>query len=85
MEVQNVVVVSKSAPKRGFKAVLAAAVVVVSSNAAMAADGITSLSEGATENMTAGLAVVGAIFAVGVGINGLLKGYDYLKSGIRKA
>ena len=59
--------------------------VITATNAALAADSITGLGEGASENMSAALTVALGIFAVGVGILGAFKGYAYLKSGIRKA
>lgn len=59
--------------------------VITVTNAALAADNITALGEGATENLSAALAVALGIFAVGVGIVGSFKGYQYLKSGVNKA
>lgn len=73
------------APKRGlFQAVVAVAVVALT-NTAMAAGEITALGEGASDNMSAALTIALGIFAVGVGVIGAFKGYDYLKAGIKKA
>ncbi len=66
------------------QAVVASAVILVT-NAALAADNVTALGEGATENISAALTVALAIFAVGIGIIGTFKGYQYLKSGVTKA
>ena len=66
------------------QAAVAFAVVSVT-NAALAADSITALGEGASENISAALAIALGIFAIGVGIKGAFKGYEYLKSGIAKA
>lgn len=74
------------AKKRNTLAQAALAVVVISAtNVALAADQITSLGETASENMTAALTVAVGIFAVGIGIVGVYKGYQYLKSGVNKA
>lgn len=66
------------------QAAVASAVILVT-NAALAADNVTALGEGATENISAALTVALAIFAVGIGIIGTFKGYQYLKSGVNKA
>ncbi len=66
------------------QAAVASAVVLVT-NSAMAVDNITALGEGATANISAALTVALAIFAVGIGIIGTFKGYQYLKSGVNKA
>lgn len=58
---------------------------VVATNSAMAADSITALGEGASENISAALTVALGVFAIGIGILGAFKGYAYLKSGVNKA
>jgi hypothetical protein len=73
------------ARKVGFTKVMLAALVVSATNAAMAVDNISALGDTASENMSAALVIALGIFAVGVGIVGSFKGYDYLKSGIKKA
>lgn len=83
---QNTVAVVAPAKKRNTLAQAAVAFAVIGvTNAALAADSITALGEGATENITAALTVALGVFAVGVGIVGAFKGYAYLKSGINKA
>jgi len=66
------------------QAVVAFAVISVT-NSALAVDNITALGEGASANINAALTVALAIFAVGIGIAGTFKGYQYLKSGVNKA
>lgn len=75
------------APKKSntLAQLLVVAAVLSVTNVAMAADNITALGEGATANITAALTVALAIFAVGIGILGTFKGYQYLKSGVTKA
>lgn len=82
---QNNIVV---APTKKRKTLVQAAVafgVISATNAAMAADSITALGADAGENITAALTVALGIFAIGIGIKGAFKGYEYLKSGITKA
>ena len=82
---QSLTVVAPTKKRNTLAQVVIAFGVVTATNAAMAADSITALGEGASENMSAALTVALGIFAVGVGILGAFKGYSYLKSGIRKA
>lgn len=82
---QNTVVVAPT-KKRNVVAQAAVAFAVISAtNAALAADSITALGEGATENITAALTVALAVFAAGIAIMGAFKGYQYLKSGVNRA
>lgn len=67
------------------KALGASALMVLFTSSAMAADNVTALGAGAQENIAAALTVALAIFAVGIGILGTFKGYQYLKSGVTKA
>lgn len=67
------------------KALGASALVMLFTSSAMAADNITALGADATSNISAALTVALAIFAVGIGIIGTFKGYQYLKSGVTKA
>lgn len=78
-------VVSTKQDNTFAKALGASALVMLFSSSAMAADNITALGEGATANISAALTVALAIFAVGIGIIGTFKGYQYLKSGVTKA
>lgn len=71
--------------KNTFAKAVVASAVILATNAALAADNVTALGEGATENISAALTVALAIFAVGIGILGTFKGYQYLKSGVTKA
>lgn len=71
--------------KNTFAQAAVASAVILVTNAALAADNVTALGEGATENISAALTVALAIFAVGIGIIGTFKGYQYLKSGVNKA
>lgn len=80
----DVVVAPRKNTTTFAQAALALAVISVT-NVALAADSITALGEGATENISAALAVALGIFAVGIGILGAFKGYQYLKSGVNKA
>lgn len=81
---QNTLVVPSKKRNTLAQAAVAFAVIGVT-NAALAADSITALGEGATENITAALTVALGVFAVGIGILGAFKGYAYLKSGVNKA
>lgn len=81
---QTTVVVA-TRKKNTFAQAALAVVVIGVTNAALAADNVTALGEGATENISAALTVALAIFAVGIGIIGTFKGYQYLKSGVTKA
>lgn len=83
MQNTDLVVPSKRSNK--FVQAAVASAVILATNAAMAADNVTALGEGATENISAALTVALAIFAVGIGIIGTFKGYQYLKSGVNKA
>lgn len=79
------VVATRSKGKNTFGKAVVASAVVLMTNAALAADNVTALGEGATENISAALTVALSIFAVGIGIIGTFKGYQYLKSGVTKA
>lgn len=81
----NVTVAPKTRTKNTLAQAAVAFAVISATNAAMAADEITALGAGATENITAALTVALGIFAVGIGILGAFKGYAYLKSGVNKA
>lgn len=83
MQKTDLVVPSKR--KNTFAQAAVASAVILVTNAALAADNVTALGEGATENISAALTVALAIFAVGIGIIGTFKGYQYLKSGVNKA
>lgn len=80
----DVAVAPAKTPNTLAKAALAV-LVISATNVALAADQITSLGETASENMSAALTVAVGIFAVGIGIVGVYKGYQYLKSGVNKA
>lgn len=82
---QNTVVVAPTKKRNTLAQTVLALSVIGATNAALAADNITALGEGATENISAALTVALGIFAVGVGIVGAFKGYAYLKSGVNKA
>ncbi len=82
---QNTVVVAPTKKRNTFVQAAVAFVVISVTNAALAADNITALGETASENITAALTVALGIFAVGIGILGAFKGYQYLKSGVNKA
>lgn len=82
---QNIVAVAPTKKRNTLAQAAVAFAVISATNVALAADSITALGEGATENITAALTVALGVFAVGVGIVGAFKGYAYLKSGINKA
>lgn len=82
---QNTVVVAPTKKRNTFAQAAVAFAVISVTNAALAADNITALGETASENITAALTVALGIFAVGIGILGAFKGYQYLKSGVNKA
>lgn len=84
MQKTDLVVSYNQSNKFAKAGAVAAAVLLFTSNA-MAADSITGLGTGASENIAAALTVALAIFAVGIGIKGVFKGYEYLKSGVTKA
>lgn len=83
---ENNVVVAPTKKRNTLAQAAVAFAVISSTNAALAAsDNISSLGAGASENISAALTVALGIFAVGVGILGTFKGYQYLKSGVNKA
>lgn len=82
---QNTVVVAPTKKRNTLAQAAVAFAVISATNAALAADSITALGEGASENISAALTVALGIFAIGVGILGAFKGYAYLKSGVNKA
>lgn len=82
---QTTVVVAPTKKRNTLAQAAVAFAVIGATNAALAADNVTALGEGATENISAALTVALAIFAVGIGIIGTFKGYQYLKSGVNKA
>ncbi|WP_300475368.1 hypothetical protein [uncultured Psychrobacter sp.] len=83
---ENNVVVAPTKKRNTLAQAAVAFAVISSTNAALAAeDNISSLGTGVTENISAALTVALGIFAIGVGILGTFKGYQYLKSGVNKA
>lgn len=84
-ENNSAVVVAPRRKVTTFSQAVFAVAVLGATNAALAADMVTALGEGASENMSAALTVAFAVFAVGIGIVGAFKGYSFLKSGVTKA
>lgn len=82
---QNTVVVAPTKKRNTFAQAAVALAVVTVTSVASAADSITALGADAGENITAALTVALGIFAIGIGIKGAFKGYEYLKSGVTKA
>ncbi|MGP5555395.1 hypothetical protein [Psychrobacter celer] len=82
---ENQVVVAPTKKRNTLAQAAVAFAVIGATNAALAEDNITALGTGVTENISAALTVALGIFAIGVGIIGTFKGYQYLKSGVNKA
>ncbi|MGP5505449.1 hypothetical protein [Psychrobacter celer] len=82
---ENQVVVAPTKKRISLAQFVVATGVIAATNAALAEDNITALGTGVTENISAALTVALGIFAIGVGIIGTFKGYQYLKSGVNKA
>ena len=82
---ENQVVVAPTKKRISLAQFAVATGVIVATNAALAEDNISALGTGVTENISAALTVALGIFAIGVGIIGTFKGYQYLKSGVNKA
>lgn len=82
---ENQVVVAPTKKRNTLAQAAVAFAVISATNAALAEDNITALGTGVTENISAALTVALGIFAIGVGIIGTFKGYQYLKSGVNKA